>query len=318
MEQDAGVSGPTPTPGPRGSEPLPPDASMDDILARVEHLSGSPGPADPASSAPAPSVPAPAPVAVPDLAAEAALATAVPRAKPSRRGLFAAGGGILAVLIGIGAKILIGVVVVGVGGQVLSSLFGGPFDRLPQSTRDGFEQRLNAAIGSDAGSLSESAYAERYNGLLVDGESRLEDGPLVAELVFLDTMFRKADVATCATAARSEFSSTGATFDLSDKMWENLSQAELTRHIETQVSAVEAAARKAPPQRTVTSDQASSAINQVFGAVSTDQSAILNDIAGGKTRTDQEACTAARTFHDAEAALTPADLALLARFSVSP
>jgi len=300
------MSGPTPEPETDGndptapgSEPLPPDATMDDILARVQHLSGAPGPLEP------------------DLGSEAALAVTPPPQKPQRRGLFAAVGGIVAVLIGIGAKVVLSLAVVGVGGQVLSTLFGGPFDRLPSSTRDGFEQRLNAAIGPDAASLSESAYADRYNALLVDGEARLDDAPLMAELTYLDTMFTKADVATCAAAARSELSSTEATFELSDKMWAGLSQAELIAHIETQISAIEAAARKAPAQRTVTADQAASAINHVFGAVG-DQAAVLNDLADGKSRTDDEACGAARALHDAEIALTPADLALLARYSVSP
>jgi hypothetical protein len=314
------MSGPVPEPGARGSEPLAPNASIDDILARVEHLSNTSGsPAEgPTAEQPPSAAPSPGVSGGPTSDGSAAGTVAPSPAPRPKRRLLAAAGGILAVLLGLGAKVLIGVAVVGVGGQVLSSVFGGPFDRLPQATRDGFEQRLNAAIGPDASKLSEAKYAEQYNAMVADGESRLEDAPLIAEVTYLTKMFDKADVPTCATAARSEFSSTGSSFELNDKMWETLTQAELTNHIETQISAIEAAAAKAPAQRTVSSDQADPAISRIFNALTTEQKAILNDLTDGKTRTDEEACATARVFHDAEAALAPADLALLARYIASP
>ena len=320
------MSGPDPEPGARGSEPLAPNASIDDILARVEHLSntsgsGAEGPPteQPASTAAESTSVAPSPD-VPSAASYGSAAGTVPPPRPARpkRRLLATLGGILAVLIGLGAKVLVGVAVVGVGGQVLSSVFGGPFDRLPQATRDGFEQRLNSAIGPDASKLSETEYADRYSALVADGESRLGDPPLIAEVTYLTKMYDKADVATCATAARSEFSSTGSSFELNDKMWETLTQAELTSHIETQIAAIEAAAAKAPAQRTVSSDQADAAISRIFNVLTTEQKAILSDLTDSKTRTDEEACATARVFHDAEAALAPADLALLARYIASP
>jgi Spy/CpxP family protein refolding chaperone len=314
------MSGPDPEPGARGSEPLAPNASIDDILARVEHLSNTSGsgaegpPNDQPASIATETAAEPAPVA------DGLAAGTVPPPRPARpRGrLLATAGGILAVLIGIGAKVLVGVAVVGVGGQVLSSVFGGPFDRLPQATRDGFEQRLNTAIGPDASRLSETEYADRYTALVADGESRLGDPPLIAEVTYLTKMYDKADVATCATAARSEFSSTGSSFELNDKMWETLTQAELTNHIETQIAAIEAGAAKAPAQRTVSSDQADAAISRIFNVLTTEQKAILSDLTDSKARTDEEACATARVFHDAEAALAPADLALVARYIASP
>lgn len=320
------MSGPVPEPGARGSEPLAPDASIDDILARVQHLSTASGPEVEATAAEPPAPVAPSTDVSDGAAADGegtgggwTAGTVPPSHAPRpRRRLLAAGGGILAVLLGVGAKVLIGVAVVGVGGHVLSSVFGGPFDRLPQATRDGFERRLNAAIGPDASKLSETAYADRYNAMVADGESRLEDAPLIAEVTYLTEMFDKSDVPTCATAARSEFSSTGRSFELGDKMWEMLSQTELMNHIETQISAIEAAAAKTPAQRTVSSDQADAAISRIFNVLTTDQKAILNDLTDGKTRTDQEACTTARVLHDAEARLAPADLALLARYIASP
>jgi hypothetical protein len=310
------MSEPPPDPAARGSEPLAPDASIDDILARVGHLGGSSAGSAPGAEAPEAPVGVPAPagpgdrIPVPDLAA-------APPPRRRRTGVIAALGGLLALVVGIGGKLILGLAVVGVGGQVLSSIFGGPFDKLPQATKDSFEQRLNAALGPDADKLSESDYAAKYDQLLLDGEPRLDDGPLINELVYLDKMFAAADVKTCAEAARSEFGSTGATFQLSDTMWATLSQDELTNHIETQISAVEAAARQAPPPHTVTSDEASSAISAILGALA-DQSTILNDLSDGTARTDDEACTAARAFHHAEVALSSADLALIARFSVSP
>lgn len=297
----------------RGSQPLPPDASIADILARVEHLSAA-GKGDTSADAVKPDGPEPLPPSLDS-------GGSVPPPAKARRSLgrfAAAGGGLIAVLIGLGAKILLGVAVVGVGGHVLSSLFGGPFDRLPQATRDGFEQRLNAAIGPDAAKLSDSDYTARYNAMVGDGESRLDDGPLVQEVAFLAKMFDKADTATCAAAARSELGSKGSTFELSNKMWEGLSQAELTSHIETQVQAIEAAARKSPAQRTVSAAQANSAVSAVFVAIDTTNSAVLDDLVAGKTRSDDEACKAARALHQAEASLGQTDLNLLARYSVSP
>jgi hypothetical protein len=207
---------------------------------------------------------------------------------------------------------------VGVGGQVLGSLFGGPFEKLPQSTRDGFEQRLNAALGPNADKLSTQEYEDRYQQHLVDGLSRLEDGPLIGELQALAWMFDRADTATCAEAARSEFSSTSATFELSDKMWAQLTQDELIAHIETQVRAIEYSAAGAPAQWTVSADQARPAIDAIFASLDESTNTVLDDLSSGTTHTDAEACTAVRALHDAEIALPQANLALIARYTASP
>lgn len=324
------MSGPLPEPGstpkpdpsteagpPAGGSPLAPDASMEDILARVRAMNATP--VDHTASVPPPSVPGvpSAGSAVPD----GPVGWAAPppsTAKPRRTGLIAGIAAVFAVLIGVGGKLLLGLAVVGVGGQVLGSLFGGPFEKLPQSTRDGFEQRLNAALGPDADKLSTKDYEARYQQRLVDGMSRLEDGPLIGELQALAWMFDRADTATCAEAARSEFASTSATFALSDRMWAQLTQDELTAHIETQVRAIEYSAAGAPAQWTVTGDQARPAIDSIFATLDDQTNAVLDDLSSGTTRTDEEACTAVRALHDAEVALPQADLALIARYTASP
>jgi hypothetical protein len=302
---------------PAGGSPLAPDASMEDILARVRAMNAAPVDS-PASAAAPPGSDAPrgGPV-VPD--GPIGWAAPPPSAsRPRRTGLIAGIAAAFAVLIGIGGKLLLGLAVVGVGGQVLGSLFGGPFEKLPQSTRDGFEQRLNAALGPDADKLSTQDYEDRYQQRLVDGLSRLEDVPLIGELQALAWMFDRADVATCAEAARSEFGSTTATFELSDKMWAQLTPDELTAHIETQVRAIEYSAAGTPAQWTVTADQARPAIDAIFAALGDDTNAVLGDLSDGTTRTDEEACTAVRALHDAEVALPQADLALIARYTASP
>ena len=347
------MSGPTPEPGstptpeggaseppsPAGSGPLPPDASMEDILARVRALNAAtPEPPPPDATTPGTTAPDggsvdPASPPVGDALSPSggmppagglpndpigwSAPPAQPR-KPSRGRLIAGIGAAFAVIVGLGGKLLLGLAVAGVGSQVLGSLFGGPFEKLPQATRDGFEQRLNAALGPDADKLSAKEYGDRYNQHLVDGLSRLDDGPLIAELQYLAKMFDRADVAACAAAARSELASTEATFELSDIMWSQLTEAELTAHIDTQVRAIEYSAAGAPAQFTVTEDQAGPAVDAIFAALDAQTNSVLDDLANGTERTDAEACSAGRALHDAEVALPQAQLAIIARFTASP
>ena len=331
--QQPGTSDAQPATEASGSQPLGANASMSDILARMQAMGAENAAAgrEPAASASdAAGQPPEAGSPMPDAAgsgssADAAgpvgfaypPAVAAPPRKPRAR-LFAAIGGILAVVVGLGGKILLGLAVAGVGSQVLGSLFGGPFEKLPQSTKDGFEQRLNTALGPDADKLSEKDYADKYNAYLVDGLSRLGDDKLVSEVNVLTVMFDRADTATCAEAARSEWGTTGSTFEVSDKMWALLSQDELVGHIETQVEAVEASAAKAPPQVTVSADQARTPVESVFAAIGDTNNAVLDDLAAGTTRTDAEACGAVKAFHDAELALPGDQLAVVARFTASP
>lgn len=324
------MSGPGPEPGstpapepstqpgtPAGGAPLAPNASMEDILARVRAMNEVPADHAAAGSGPSVSVPPAGEASPPGTAVGWAAPPPAP-ARPRRTGLIAGIAAAFAVLVGVGGKLLLGLAVAGVGGQVLTSLFGGPFEKLPQSTRDGFEQRLNAALGPDADKLSTQAYQDRYDQRLVDGLSRLDDGALIGELQALAWMFDRADTATCAEAARSEFSSTSATFALSDKMWAQLTQDELTAHIETQVRAIEFSAAGSPAQWTITADQARPAVESIFATLGDGTNAILDDLSAGTARTDEEACTAVRALHDAEIALPQADLALIARYTASP
>lgn len=320
---------PEPSPGSSGVGPVGPNASMADILARMQTLGTTPAsaapeaPPDAAATGPA-AAPAGQPAVEPggQPAPDGPVGWAYPPASvpPKRpRGRLIAGiAGIFAIVVGLGAKLLLGLAVAGVGSQVLGSIFGGPFEKLPQATRDGFEQRLNAALGPDAAKLSETDYANRYNALLIDGLPRLEDQPLVKELQYLAEMFDRADTATCAEAARSEFGSTASTFELSDKMWSQLSQDELTGHIDTQIRAIEASAAGSPPQRTVSDAEVSPAIDRIVGSLGDSTNGVLNDLQSGTTRTDDEACSAVRAFHAAEVALPPASLALVARYTGQP
>ena len=331
------MSGPTPESGapesgapgasdaqpaePATSQPLGANASMSDILARMQAMGAQAAAGDPAG-APAGDAQAapdtPARLPGPEGPVGYAYPPAASPARKPRRGLVAVLAGFFAVIVGVGGKVLLGLAVAGVGSQVLGSLFGGPFEKLPQSTRDGFEQRLNTALGPNADKLSESDYAAKYNNFLVDGLSRLSDDKLVSEVRVLTVMFDRADAATCAETARSEWGSTGNTFQVSDKMWSLLSQDELIAHIETQVEAVEASAAKAPPQVTVSADQARAPVESVFASIGDTDNAILNDLAAGTTRTDAEACSAVKAFHDAELALPSDQLALVARYTASP
>ena len=317
----AGSSAAGGSPTPPGEGPLGPSASMSDILARMDQLRGTPSSgSDLTTSSPIAGFPNPDGASreggtLPPLPGTPG--TPVPARRPRGR-LLAGIGGVLALIVGVGWKVLLGVAVAGVGGQVLGSLFGGPFDHLPQSTRDGFEQRLDAALGPDAASLTQQAYEDRYDQMLVDGLPRLDDAPLIAEVRYLDEMYDRVDTATCATAVRSEIASASGTFELNDKMWATLSQDELAAHIDTQVSAIEASARKSPAQRTVTADAASPVLDELLGSLTSGQATVLDDLQSGVTRTDQEACDAGRALHDAELRLPAGDLAELARWIASP
>jgi hypothetical protein len=293
---------------------------MADILARVHAMGTTPGGAEGSPEPPAgvdSGTGSAGGTTVPDGPIGFAYPPPAAPAKRSRGRLVGGLAGLFAVIVGIGGKILLGLAVATVGGQVLGSIFGGPFEKLPQATRDGFEQRLNAALGPDADKLSEADYSSRYNTRLLDGLSRLDDAPLIAEVRYLAEMYDRADTATCAVAARNEIRSTDASFVLSDKMWSQLTQDELTAHIDTQIRAIEASVAGSPAQHTVTAAEADPAFQAILASLGDADVAVLDDLQGGKARTDDEACNAVRRFHDAEVALPPAELRLEARYVVA-
>jgi hypothetical protein len=67
----------------------------------------------------------------------------------------------------------------------------------------------------------------------------------------------------------------------------------------------------------VTAAEADPAFQAIVASLADADVAVLDDLQGGTDRTDEEACTAVRAFHDAEAALPPAQLSLEARYVVA-
>jgi len=277
-----------------GGGPLRPDATIEDIQARVAQLSSEAGSSGATTDG--------------AVATEASPAEAPRPTKPRRKWLGRVGGvgaigvGVLLVAAKLGLKLL----VVGVAGAALAGAFGGRYDQLPASVRDGYEQRYQAAIGSSLDGLSDTDRAAHLQELVTHGASRLDDAALVAWTRLDAKAISLTDSKTCAAIAHGWFSkgtdmaSVGAAVS---KSYESLSNDEYSTIVDLDLRAIEAEKAGSPAVRTISD----SVMGPVFDAIdaslsSTDQSTI-SDMTSGTTVTDDVACTTLRHLNAAAATL---------------
>jgi hypothetical protein len=217
----------------------------------------------------------------------------------------------------VALKVLTGVLVAGIAAQALTGLFGGPYARLPSDVRNGFEHRVDAAVGDRIEGLSAPQTEARIEALLVDGLPRLDDETLVARLRLQVQALDAADTATCAAFTLSDLGVARPTDEVSMAFIEGLDDASLTRWVEIQVAALEAAGRASPAARTVTTeaDELIAAVTEMVPAADLDSIVALTS---GASVSDAAACSAGRAIYHGVLALEPDDLAVVARFQVSP
>lgn len=277
------------------SDPLRPNATIDEIRARVAHLSAAEPLVETVASA-----------------SEPAEATDARSAKPRGRVLFAGIGGAGAIGIGIVivlAKVGLKLFAVGVAAAALGGLFGDRYSQLPASQRVAFEQRYDAAIGSSLDGLSDEEQSARLQELVTHGASRLDDAALMS-WARLDTKAHLAtDVKTCATIARGWFveSTDQATIGAAvSKSYDALSIDDYGTLIDLDLKALEAERAGSPAVRSVSDTVMDPVFNGVYAAVGTVDRQTIAALASGTSASDDAACSALRGI-DAAAAGLPAD-----------
>ena len=244
---------------------------------------------------------------------------AAPPPKRRSRAMIVGGIAILAGLIGsVGGKILIGLLAANVAGAALSSVFGGPFDKLPGDVKDGFEKRLETAIGNRLDGKSDSEKEAQVTAWLRSGFSRLNDASLVRHLELEVEGLNKTDVGGCASFGRASIGGQPISSDTSNKIVGALDQLRIAEFLDLNITAIEAELRGSPAAVHVTAAQTSTAFETMIGGLGGPELRTLQNMTSGTSSTDAEVCTAIRGLYREALELDPAGKALVARFDVDP
>lgn len=242
-----------------------------------------------------------------------------PPPKRRSRAMIVGGIAILAGLIGsVGGKILIGLLAANVAGAALSSVFGGPFDKLPGDVKDGFEKRLETAIGNRLDGKSDSEKEAQVTAWLRSGFSRLNDASLVRHLELEVEGLNKTDVGGCASFGRASIAGNPIPSDTSNKIVGALDQLRIAEFLDLNITAIEAELRGSPAAVRVTAAQTSTSFETMIGGLGGPELRTLQNMTSGGSATDAEVCTAIRGLYREALELDPAGKALVARFDVDP
>lgn len=242
-----------------------------------------------------------------------------PAAPPRKRGRLGLVLGALAAGVGIVAfKVVSGLLVGSVVGSALGSFFGGPYQRLPSEVRSQFEQRVKTAVGSQLEGMSEASAADRVRSLVQHGLVRLDDATLVRHLTLQTQALDRGDAASCAGFARASIGGKPASPDIARGLMAALDDRSLQEYLDINVQGLEAEARAAPAARTVTEAQAQTLFETLAGRLGEQDIATIQALSAGTTTTDEAACHAVRSLYDTALTMSPADVALLARYDIQP
>jgi len=214
-----------------------------------------------------------------------------------------------------GTKLL----VVAVAGAALSSVFGGPFERLPDQPQKEFQERFDAAMGDQLKGLSDAEITTKVDDMLWQGLSRLDDEHLMERIKLASTILAAADEPSCARMARAN-----AQGKQDEKaMEEALAKVDvesLGRWYDINLLGLEAQVAGMPPQRKPDEAAVNDVVDTVFQGLTDEESGVIGDLYAedGPILTDAEACTALRALYDHIGALEAKDLAVMALYDVTP
>jgi hypothetical protein len=242
-----------------------------------------------------------------------------PAAPPRKRGRL----GLLLAALGAGAgiiavKVVSGLLVGSVVGSALGAFFGGPYQRLPSEVRNQFEQRVKTAVGSQLDGMSQATAADRLRTLVQRGLVRLDDATLVRHLTLQTQALDHGDSASCAGFARASIGGKPASADVSRGLMAALDDRSLQEFLDINIMGLEAEARAAPAARTVTDAQAQALFETLAGRLVEQDIVAIQALVAGTTTTDESACHAVRSLYDTALTMTPADVAVLARYDIQP
>lgn len=240
---------------------------------------------------------------------------APPKKRPKAAIIGALGIG-AALIATVGGKFLLGFLAASVVGSAVSGLFGGPWDRLPSDARNGYQQRLEAAVGNRLDGLSEAAASKKIETWLFAGYLRLDDGRLIRHLELEIEALGRSDEATCAAFGRQSITGTDVSDDTGTKMIGSLQEAALVEWIGLNVDALEAELRGSPDPTSISDAESGPVFDQLIGALGPAEVATFAAVTSGGSATDAEVCTAVRTLYSASLDLDPISKAIMARIDV--
>jgi hypothetical protein len=215
--------------------------------------------------------------------------------------------GLIAALIAIpGAKLLLGIGAASLASGLLAGAFGGPYDRVPQQIRDGWDKRIEAAIPGVA-SMSSSAASDQALKMFADGFVRLDDASEARLGSYILAALAKVDDATCAALVRSK--DPGAEAKIGSQALATMDVASVQDFYEIAVQAIEASGRQSPPARVTSSADMEAVLAKAFSGVDPTSVAAINDA----TATNAAVCAAVRVAFDAIGTLSVADQAVFWR-----
>lgn len=283
---------------------------------------GQPGKAGDQPTAPPPPlfpIGATGPAAPPPPVAE--LPGVVPPGAPRRGGRTKLGVA-LAVVAAIAGylfvKFVLPIAIVGVAGDVLGVAFGGPYAQLPGDVRAGFEQRLEAALGSDFADQPDAAQSSQLLQLIRGGMPRLGDELIAGNFRLTAQALAAVDEASCASVARSIFLGSEPPEAAATAMVATLSGADLQQWFEVRVAAIEAEVRGSPEQVLILDADVEPLYETLFVSMRQADLETIGSMSSGATIEDAAICSAVRGLYDAVLALPAEDALLFARYDISP
>jgi hypothetical protein len=222
----------------------------------------------------------------------------------------------IAILAGLTLKIGTGLLVTGVAGSALGTMFGGPYQRLPSEYRQEIESRMRTAVpGIDK--MPSAEVGTRITALVSDGLLRLDDASTVTYWSAIGTALNRADTPRCAAVARESIGG-GSTSpgSVASKLPETLDVPTLESLLTVTVSAIEASSRQSPDRRTVDEAVARPLINRFAAGLTPSEIGDLGQLDSGSLPEDR-ACASARAVFRAVGTLGPRDQATLVRYLLS-
>lgn len=206
----------------------------------------------------------------------------------------------------------------GVLGSALAGAFGGPWDRLPADVQNGFEQRIEAAVGNQLAGLGDGEKGKRLEALVRSGMPRLSDGRLVERLGLQTAALMSASESVCAAFGRQSVG--GETIDArtAEALFGSLATDRIIDWVDISVEAVEAEAFGAPAAVFATEAEASALINTIFARMTEEDIQTIVAMNERNPTTDAEVCSAVRSLYGGVNDLDPASQAVMARIDVQP
>jgi hypothetical protein len=222
---------------------------------------------------------------------------------------------IAALAVAIGLKVA-PFLAAGVLGSALAGAFGGPWDRLPADVQNGFEQRLEAAVGDSLEGLGGAERNRRLGTLILSGLPRLSDDQLVRRLVLQTGALRSANESLCAAYGRQAVTGKAVDEAISIALISSLSTDEVVEWIGINIEAIEAEMQASPEQVFASEEEASAVLDTIIGSMSEVDVQAMADMSRGTTTDDAHVCSAVRSLYGAVASLDPWSQAVMARIDI--